>query len=95
MPHRRVAIRDIRMGEWITPDMYLVGSELELVKALLCYTRTKDIAHHLHLTLGSAKTKLNDVRRKAGVHDIAELVLWAVRHRIIDPGVRKLEVKSP
>jgi DNA-binding NarL/FixJ family response regulator len=44
----------------------------------------KDIANSLNLSLKTVETHRGNIMRKLGLHNIADLVLYAIRNHIIE-----------
>jgi len=61
----------------------LTGREREVVQLLAEGKSTKEVAVMLDLSVKTAETHRSNIMRKLGLHCLSELVLYAVRNRIV------------
>jgi len=61
----------------------LTAREREVVQLLAEGKSTKEVAVVLDLSVKTAETHRSNIMRKLGVHCLSELVLYAVRNRIV------------
>ena len=61
----------------------LTPRELEIVRLLAVGKKNKDVANLLQISVKTAETHRAHILRKLGIHSICEIVLYAVRHKII------------
>jgi len=61
----------------------LTPRELEIVRLLAAGKKNKDVASLLQISVKTAETHRAHILRKLGIHSICEIVLYAVRHKII------------
>jgi DNA-binding NarL/FixJ family response regulator len=81
----------------------LTAREREVVQLLAEGKSTKEVAVMLHLSVKTAETHRSNIMRKLGLHCLSELVLYAVRNRIIqiakpileEPSAEQLEIAGP
>ena len=75
--HRTFERKERRTKSQLTPR------ELEIVRLLAVGKKNKDVATLLQISVKTAETHRAHILRKLGVHSICEIVLYAVRHKII------------
>jgi DNA-binding CsgD family transcriptional regulator len=80
---QRIALRDIRMGEPITPEDWLGETEQGLLAALVTHTRYKELALAVGANYETVKTQIGRILMKTGTHDCAELLIWAIQNGIV------------
>jgi DNA-binding NarL/FixJ family response regulator len=81
----------------------LTAREREVVQLLAEGKSTKEVAVMLNLSVKTAETHRSNIMRKLGLHCLSELVLYAVRNRIIqiakpileEPSAEQLEIAGP
>ena len=61
----------------------LTSREREVVKLLAEGLSPKQVASHLGLALKTVDAHKTNLMRKLGVHDRAELIKWAIAHKVI------------
>lgn len=75
--HKAAERKDRRAKGQLTPR------ELEIVRLLAIGKKNKDVASLLQISVKTAETHRAHILRKLGIHSICEIVLYAVRHKII------------
>jgi DNA-binding NarL/FixJ family response regulator len=71
-------------GEFGLPT--LTPREREVLQLLAEGQTTKEVAATLHLSVKTAETHRSNLMRKLGLHNVSELVMYAVRNNIISLG---------
>jgi DNA-binding NarL/FixJ family response regulator len=69
----------------------LTAREREVIQLLAEGKSTKEVAVMLDLSVKTAETHRSNIMRKLGVHCLSELVLYAVRNRILQVAEPVLE----
>ncbi|HUB02568.1 MAG TPA: response regulator transcription factor [Terriglobales bacterium] len=64
----------------------LTPREREVLQLLAEGQTTKEVAATLHLSVKTAETHRSNLMRKLGLHNVSELVMYAVRNNIISVG---------
>jgi DNA-binding CsgD family transcriptional regulator len=67
-------------GEKLTPR------EIEILKLIATGFSTKEIAGHLKISFKTAASHRYHIMAKLGVHEIANLTRYAIRHGYVDTG---------
>ena len=63
----------------------LTAREREIVQLLAEGKSSKEVASSLNLSVKTAETHRSNIMRKLKLHSVSELVLYAVRNRIVEP----------
>jgi len=71
-------------GEYGLPT--LTPREREVLQLLAEGQTTKEVAATLHLSVKTAETHRSNLMRKLGLHNVSELVMYAVRNNIVSLG---------
>jgi len=71
-------------GEYGLPA--LTPREREVLQLLAEGQTTKEVAATLHLSVKTAETHRSNLMRKLGLHNVSELVMYAVRNNIVSLG---------
>lgn len=71
-------------GEYGLPT--LTPREREVLQLLAEGQTTKEVASTLHLSVKTAETHRSNLMRKLGLHNVSELVMYAVRNNIVSLG---------
>ena len=58
----------------------LTPREIEIVKLLCSGKTTSEISEYLFISYKTVETHRTNIFKKAGVHNIAELIIWAIKH---------------
>lgn len=58
----------------------LTPREKEILKLLCSGKTTSEISEHLFISFKTVETHRTNIFKKAGVHNIAELIIWAIKH---------------
>jgi DNA-binding NarL/FixJ family response regulator len=61
------------------------GRELQVLRYMVDGRTSKEIASELNLSLRTVETYRGRLKRKLNLHSAAEIVRYAIRHRLIDP----------
>ena len=69
--------------EELKPRLVLTARELEVTALLANGVLAKDIAVQLHIAVNTVEVHRFNIFYKIGVHSQAELVHWALRHRVV------------
>jgi DNA-binding NarL/FixJ family response regulator len=72
-----------RMTTSETQDGYLSLREQEVLQLLAEGTTTKDVALALGISVKTAETHRSNIMRKLGVHNLAQVTVYAVAHHIL------------
>ncbi len=59
---------------------HLTPREKEIVKLLCSGKTTSEISEHLFISYKTVETHRTNIFKKAGVHNIAELIVWAIKN---------------
>ncbi len=87
-------------GRIDTAEAPLTRREEEVVR-LICQGKSgKEIAIALGIAVKTAETHRANIHSKLKVHGIAQLVIWAIRNRIVDgylfePGIQNGDAEKP
>jgi DNA-binding NarL/FixJ family response regulator len=65
--------------------VYLSSRELEIVRLIAAGLTTKDIAAKLHLSFFTVGTHRKNIFRKLQVRNSSELILLAIKEKLVDP----------
>jgi DNA-binding NarL/FixJ family response regulator len=63
----------------------LTSREREVLQSLAEGRSTKEVATLLNIAVKTAETHRTNIMRKLDVHSVSELVLYAIRNRIVEP----------
>jgi DNA-binding NarL/FixJ family response regulator len=63
----------------------LAPRELEVVKLLAQGKSNKEVAAALDISVRTAETHRSNIMRKLRLHTVADLVRYAIRHKIVEP----------
>jgi DNA-binding NarL/FixJ family response regulator len=66
-------------------EMKLTTREREILQLLAEGKSNKEIAYALHLSTKTIETHRANIMQKLGAHNVTELVLYAIRHRLVEP----------
>lgn len=81
----RLALLNVRGATAQSPLDKFDARELEILKMLAQGKRNAEIADALKLSLKTISTHVQDVKEKLGIDRPAEIALFAVRHKLIEP----------
>jgi DNA-binding NarL/FixJ family response regulator len=73
-----------KQQEELDPEVPLTAREVEIVQLLAQGRSNKEIATNLFISVRTVETHRGTILRKLGVSSIAELVRYAIRHRLIE-----------
>jgi DNA-binding NarL/FixJ family response regulator len=74
-----------RRSEDSTLDEQLTSRQREVLQLIAEGKNTKDIAAALNVSVKTVETHRKQLMDRIGIHDVAGLVLFAIRAGIIDP----------
>ncbi len=63
----------------------LTGREREILQLIAESNSTKEIASKLNISVKTAENHRTNLMKKLGLHDVASLVRFSIKHGIIDP----------
>lgn len=84
---REAMIKKVSTGEPITEarETKLTSREREILQLLAEGKSSKEVASSLNLSVKTAETHRSNIMRKLRIHSVSELVLYAVRNRMVEP----------
>lgn len=68
----------------VLDDKILTKREQEIVMLILEGENKQEIANALSLSLSTIKTNVENIYKKFGVHNKAELIIYVIKQKIVD-----------
>jgi len=86
-PAREAMLKKVNTGEPIAEsrETKLTSREREILQLLAEGKSSKEVASSLNLSVKTAETHRSNIMRKLRIHSVSELVLYAVRNRMVEP----------
>jgi DNA-binding NarL/FixJ family response regulator len=84
---RQAMLDQLSKGEPLSEprENKLTSREREILQLLSEGKSSKEVASSLNLSVKTAETHRSNIMRKLKLHSVSELVLYAVRNRIVEP----------
>ncbi|HWI27383.1 MAG TPA: response regulator transcription factor [Stellaceae bacterium] len=79
-------VRDLREPEQRLPHAEFTAREFQIFHMLIAGLRVSDIARALNLSEKTVSTHKTRIQQKIDAHSVAEMVRYAVKHRLIESG---------
>ncbi|HXF67691.1 MAG TPA: response regulator transcription factor [Burkholderiales bacterium] len=74
-----------RVGEDVRPLAALTARQREILQLIAEGASTKDIARRLELSVKTVESHRAQLMERLGIHDVAGLVRFAIRHGLVSP----------